>query len=64
MLVNLFDMFRIHQKIIKVENENLPPFVYAEMNQEVRLILSAFLNFSIVNNCKHLLDNDIGVPNG
>lgn len=34
------------------------------MNQVVRLILSAFLNFIIVYNCIHLLDNDIGVPNG
>lgn len=54
----------IKNTTIEVEVENLPPFVYAEMNQEVRLILSAFLNFNIVNNCKHLLDNDIGVPNG
>jgi len=43
---------------------HVSPFVYAEMNQEVRLMLSAFLNFTIVYNCKHLLDNDIGVPNG
>jgi len=54
----------IKNNIILVENENLPPFVYAEINQEVRLILSAFLNFIIVYNCKHLLDNDTGVPNG
>lgn len=45
-------------------NVNLPPFVYAEMNQVARLILSAFLNLIIIYNWKHLLDNDIGVPNG
>lgn len=49
---------------IKLNYIILPPFVYAEIDQVVKLILSAFLNFTIVYSCKHLLDNDIGVPNG
>lgn len=49
---------------MKIAHQFLPPFVYADMDQVVKLMLLAFLNFIIVYNCKLLLDNDIGVPNG
>lgn len=52
------------KEVYKYSGIILPPLVYAEMDQVVRLILSAFLNFNIMNSCIHLLDNEIGVPNG